>query len=222
MPLRSAIVTERLRLGTGGVRWFESRRGKRRRERMFARSRKFRSMTVLTITALGMLLMSVAPASAQYPPAEPPGLRCPPSATPGGVTPPGLVRACRLLGTQANQAFQVRYEYNPTVEVGVVTTNDEGVAEFELTLQRDTVGRVVTVIAVGEDGEELVTVDDSFRVAGAAEPPVDRGQPVTPGRGIPRTGTDALLLVGVGVLLVGAGTVAVRRRRADDRTHAEV
>lgn len=180
----------------------------------------FRSMAVLMLAAVGMLLMSVAPAAAQYPPAEPPGLTCPPSATPGGVTPPGLVRACTLIGTLPNQVFQVRYEYNPTVEVGEVTTGADGVAEFELTLERDTVGQVVTVIAVGEDGEELVTVDDSFRVAGVAEPPV--GEPVTPGRPLPVTGVDALLLGGIGALLLGVGVVAVRRRRSDERTHTNV
>ncbi|MFO7779316.1 MAG: LPXTG cell wall anchor domain-containing protein, partial [Nitriliruptoraceae bacterium] len=54
---------------------------------------------------------------------------------------------------------------------------------------------------------EAVTVEDSFRVAGAAEPPIDPGEPVTP-----ETGIDATLLVGVGVLLLGAGFVALRRR----------
>ena len=186
---------------------------------MVATKRSSRTFAVVMIAALGMLLMSVAPAAAQYPPAEPPGLRCPPSPTPGGVTPPGLVRACTLIGTLPNQVFQVRYEYNPTVEVGPVTTGADGVVEFELTLERETVGRVVTVIAVGEDGEELVTVDDSFRVAGIAEPPVDRGEPVTPRRPLPRTGVDALLLAGVGVVLLGAGVVTVRRRRTDDRTY---
>ena len=187
---------------------------------MVATKRSSRTFAVVMIAALGMLLMSVVPAAAQYPPAEPPGLTCPPSPTPGGVTPPGLVRACTLIGTLPNQVFQVSYEYNPTVEVGPVTTGADGVVEFELTLERDTVGRVVTVIAVGEDGEELVTVDDSFRVAGVAEPPV--GEPVTPGRPLPVTGVDALLLAGIGVVLLGVGVVTVRRRRSDERTSTSV
>lgn len=187
---------------------------------MYVRSHRFRSMAVLTITALGLLLLSVVPAAAQYPPAEPPGLSCPPSATPGDVTPPGLVRACTLIGTQADQAFQVSYEYNPTVEVGEVVTGAEGVAEFELTLVSEAAGATVTVTAVGEDGEELVTVDDSFEVADEA--PIDGGEQVTPDDSMPQTGIDALLLVGVGLALVGVGTVAVRRRRSDAQADASV
>jgi hypothetical protein len=175
-------------------------------------SHRIRSLIVLALAATGMLLMSVLPASAQYPPGPPPGLSCPPSPTPGGVTPPGLVRRCELIGTLPRQAFRVSYEYNPVVEFGEVVTGEDRTVVFDLEVERGAVGRVVTVNAVAEDGTEVVTLEDSFRVAGAAQPPVDRGEPVTPGRSLARTGVNAALLGGVGVLLLGAGIVAVRRR----------
>lgn len=193
---------------------------------MLTVSRRIRSLTVVALAATAMLLMAVVPASAQYPPGPPPGLSCPPSPTPGGVTPPGLVRVCTLIGTLPSQVFDVSYEYDGTVvEFGQVTTGEDGTVVFELVLERGAVGRVVTVNAVGEDGTELIALEDSFRVAGVAQPPVDRGEPVTPGRPLARTGVDALLLGGVGVLLLGAGIVAVRRRdgrsvSAGSETHA--
>jgi hypothetical protein len=175
-------------------------------------SHRIRSLTLVASAATAMLLMMVLPASAQYPPGPPPGLSCPPSPTPGGVTPPGLVRRCELIGTLPSQAFRVSYEYNPVVEVGEVVTGEDRTVVFDLEVERGAVGRVVTVNAVAEDGTELITLEDSFRVAGAAQPPVDRGEPVTPGRPLARTGVDALALGGIGVLLLGAGIVAVRRR----------
>ena len=194
---------------------------------MITVSRRIRSFAVVALAATAMLLITVLPAAAQsYPPGPPPGIVCPPSETPGGVVPPGLVRVCTLTGTLPFQVFDVSYEYDGTVvNFGEVTTGADGTVVFELVLERGAVGRVVTVTAVGQDGTELVTVEDSFRVAGVAEPPVDRGEPVTPGRPLARTGVDALLLGGVGVLLLGAGIIAVRRRdgrsvSAGSGTHA--
>jgi LPXTG-motif cell wall-anchored protein len=45
---------------------------------------------------------------------------------------------------------------------------------------------------------------------------VDRGDPVSPGRPLARTGVDATLLAGIGALLLGAGVFAVRRRGGRD------
>ena len=188
-------------------------------------NRTIRSLGVVMLAATAMLLMSVFPASAQYPPPRPPGLSCPPSPTPGGVVPPGLVRVCELIGTRPFQTFDISYEYNPVVEVGQVTTEEDGTVVFELEVEREAVGRVVTVNAVADDGTDLVTLEDSFRVADA-EQTVDRGEPVTPERPLARTGVDALLLGGIGVLLLGAGVMVVRRRdsrraSAVSGTHAE-
>lgn len=175
---------------------------------MLTVSRRIRTLTVVALAATGVLLMSVLPASAQeYPPGPPFSIVCPPSETPSGNIPPGLERICTLTGPPG-QVFDVSYEYDgKVVDFGTVTTDEDGTVVFDLVLERDAVGRVVTVTAVGQDGEEAVTVEDSFRVAGAAEPPIDPGEPVTP-----ETGIDATLLVGVGVLLLGAGFVALRRR----------
>lgn len=198
-------------------------------------SRRMWSLLVVALAATGMLLLLVLPAAAQsfppgpppgrppgpppfvpgpppYPPGPPPGLVCPPSATPGGVVPPGLVRVCNLRGNLPNQAFRVTYQYNPTVEVGEVVTNDDGEVVFDLTVSREAVGQVVTITAVAEDGTELVTLTDTFPVEGDAEPAADRGQPVTPGRPLASTGVDAALLAGIGAVLLGAGVFAVRRR----------
>jgi len=186
-------------------------------------SRRIRTLLVVALAATGMLLMSVLPAAAQfYPPGPPPGLVCPPSPTPGGVVPPGLVRVCTLLGTLPNQAFQVRYSYNPEVEVGEVVTGDDREVVFDLTVEREAVGQVVTITAVAEDGTELITLTDSFRVAGIADPPVDRGDPVRPGGPLARTGADAWLLTGIGALLLGVGVVAVRRRGSRDQEREDV
>jgi len=190
-------------------------------------SHRIRSLIVVALAAVAMLAMSVLPAAAQssYPPGPPPFLNCEPSETPGGVVPPGLVRVCTLRGTLPSQVFDISYEYNPVVEFGQVTTGDDLEVVFELLLEREAVGQVVTVTAVAEDGDQLV-LEDSFRVAGRADPPVDRGEPVTPGRPLARTGVDALLLGGIGVLLLGAGVMVVRRRdsrraSAVSGTHAE-
>lgn len=190
---------------------------------MVTGNRGMRSLAAVVLAATAVLLMSVVPASAQYPPGQPPGLTCPPSPTPGGVTPPGLVRVCELIGTSANQAFQVSYEYNPVVEVGEVVTGADGTVIFDLTVEQGAVGRTVTVTAVADDGTELVTLETDFEVEEADAVDDDRGEPVTPERPLARTGVDALLLGGVGVLLLGAGIVVVRRRggrRAGSETHA--
>ena len=186
-------------------------------------SRRIRTLLVVALAASGMLLMSVLPAAAQfYPPGPPPGLTCPPSPTPGGVVPPGLVRVCTLFGTLPNQAFQVRYSYNPEVTVGEIVTGEDREVAFDLTVEREAVGQIVTITAVAEDGTELVTLTDSFRVAGVAQPPVDRGQPVRAGGPLPRTGADAWLLAGIGALLLGVGVVAVRRRGGRDHEREDV
>ena len=189
-------------------------------------SRRIRTLLVVALAATGMLLMSVLPAAAQfYPPGPPPGIVCPPSATPGGVVPPGLVRVCTLFGSLPGQRCNVSYEFNPTVEFGQVITGDDRSVEFDLTLPRQAVGDIVVVTAAcfDEDGEvEVLSVSDTFRVAGIAEPPVDRGEPVTPRRPLPRTGADALLLSGIGALLLGVGVVAVRRRGGRDHEREDV
>jgi hypothetical protein len=182
---------------------------------MVTGNRRLRSFAAVMLAATAMLLMSVLPASAQYPPGPPPGIVCPPSQTPGGVTPPGLVRVCTLFGSLPGQSCMVDYEFNPVVEVGEFVTGEDRSAEFELVLLPETVGRIVVVTAAcfDDDGDvEVLSVSDTFRVAGAADPPVDRGQPVTPGRPLARTGIDAWQLAGIGALLLGAGVVAVRRR----------
>ena len=189
-------------------------------------SRRIRTLLVVALAAIGMLLMSVLPAAAQfYPPGPPPGIVCPPSPTPGGVVPPGLERVCTLFGEFPGQKCLISYEVNPAVEVGQVFTGDDRSVEFDLTLVREAVGQTVVVTAAcfGEDGEvEVLSVSDTFRVAGIAEPPVDRGEPVTPRRPLPRTGADALLLSGIGALLLGVGVVAVRRRGGRDHEREDV
>lgn len=189
-------------------------------------SRRIRTLLVVALAATGMLLMSVLPAAAQfYPPGPPPGIVCPPSPTPGGVVPPGLERVCTLFGEFPGQRCMVGYEFNPTVEFGEVITGDDRSVEFDLTLPREAVGDIVVVTAAcfDEDGEvEVLSVSDTFRVAGIAEPPVDRGEPVTPGRPLARTGADAWLLTGFGALLLGVGAVALRRRGGRDHELQDV
>ncbi len=189
-------------------------------------SRRIRTLLVVALAATGMLLMSVLPAAAQfYPPGPPPGLVCAPSATPGGVVPPGLERVCTMFGSLPGQRCNISARINPTIDLGQVITGDDRSVEFDITLPREAVGQIVVVTAAcfDEDGEvEVLSVSDTFRVAGIAEPPVDRGDPVPPRRPLPRTGADTLLLGGIGALLLGVGVVAVRRRGGRDRDREDV
>jgi hypothetical protein len=181
-------------------------------------SRMTRSFALVMLVAAALLMTLVLPAAAQYPPGPPPGIECPPAVTPpglGGGAPPGLERVCEIFGAQPGERFTIRVEVAGVVVFeGEVVADADGRAVFELSLPRNAVGQLVTVTVTGPETGVLST---QFRVAGTAEPPVDRGQPVTPGRSgvagtLARTGTDVLLLAGAGVLLLGLGVTAVRRR----------
>lgn len=191
--------------------------------------RRIRSLGIVMLAATAMLLMSTFPATAQsYPPPDTVGLVCPPSSTPGGVTPPGLVRSCELVGTEPGQTCRVSFEYNPVVEVGDFVTGDDNTVSFELVLPQEAAGQLVVVTAACFGAPEVLSASDTFEVAAGDDEVVDRGEPVTPERPLARTGVDAWLLVGAGVLLLalGLGLVLVRRRdgsrvSAGSSTHAE-
>jgi LPXTG-motif cell wall-anchored protein len=195
-------------------RWLATREG----GEMVATSRTGRSLGVLLVVAALLAALAV-PAAAQYPPGPPPGIECPPAVTPpglGGGAPPGLERVCEIFGAQPGERFTIRVEVAGIVVFeGEVVADADGRAVFELSLPRNAVGRIVTVTATGPETGVLST---QFRVAGTAEPPTDRGQPVTPGRSdvlgaaLAATGSNLLVLAGAGVLLLGLGVAVVRRR----------
>lgn len=161
---------------------------------------RLRMMALLLLTSLAMLVAGSTAAFAQYPPAQDFGVSCTDAV-------PGQTVTCSIVGAAPGESLTVAARYG-SVEVldTVLTADGDGLAEFSFEIPADAAGATLNVRVMGETSGMTGVVVNVARS-------VPTGPRVPDARAIPRTGQDLLLLGGAGVVLLGAGAVALLRRR---------
>jgi hypothetical protein len=163
-----------------------------------------RNTFVITVAMFAMLAMSMTAAFAQYPPASAYGVAC---------TVSGNTVNCAVVGAQAGEQLAVTATCDGTVAYEQTLTADaDGEATFAFTAAGAAacdvsvlgaasggVSTGVTLAAETDDGQALDTT-------GAAADDTRRT--------LPFTGSEIPLFLALGLGLLAAGTVAVRRRGA--------
>jgi hypothetical protein len=178
-------------------------------------TKRVRALSVLAMAVMAVMALGVGSALAQetYPPAQGFAVDC----VAAGQA--GLSVTCTVTGAQPNEQLTVSASVGgDTFFTQVLSANAQGEATFRFTVPQRYRGQQVTVTVVGAQSGSIATSVTTGTT------PVRRGETVTPV--LARTGQDALLLAGVGVVLLGAGLTALRRRSGassrDDRTHAGI
>lgn len=165
-------------------------------------TRKLRAVAVIAATVVAMMAMSVSAAFAQYPPGPAFSVTC----TAAGEA--GSSVTCNVVGAADSEVLSVSAAYNPVFFTDTIVASAEGEATFRFTVPRDARGEDIVVTVTGPISGEISTV---LSIAA----PGRTGEPVPPGRpALATTGTNLMLLTGVGVVLLGGGIAAVRSRRS--------
>jgi LPXTG-motif cell wall-anchored protein len=169
----------------------------------------------VTLAAMLLMVMAMgagtAAAQTQYGGEEGLAVDCVAAGEAGGSV------TCTVTGAHPNEQLTVTAETNDTIfHSEVISANAQGEATFRFTVPPQHRGQEKTVTVVGPLSGEA---SDTVVVA-------DRGRTgETLPRAMPRTGQDTILLAAAGILLLGAGATALRRRQRStdqDRTHAGV
>jgi LPXTG-motif cell wall-anchored protein len=176
--------------------------------------RRIKSAVTLAVMVLLVMAMGIGTAAAQeaYPP--PPGDLVVDCVAAGQA---GASVTCTVTGAQPGEQLTVTAKADGTVfYTEVLSANMQGEATFRFTVPPQHRGQQITVTVAGA-------------ISGAAEDTLTIRAPGRTGetlpRAMPRTGQDTILLAAAGVLLLGAGATALRRRQRTsdrDRTHAGV
>jgi LPXTG-motif cell wall-anchored protein len=162
---------------------------------------RLRMMALLLLTSVAMLTAGSTAAFAQYPPAQDFSVSCTDAV-------PGQTVTCSIVGALSGESLTVTARYGSVQVLDTVLTADgDGQAEFSFEIPIDAAGATLNIRVMGESSGMTGVVLNVARS-------VPTGPRVPDARTIPRTGQDLLLLGGAGVLLVGAGAVALLRRRA--------
>jgi hypothetical protein len=176
--------------------------------------RHVRSLAAIVIAAVAATLMMATAASAQdpYPPGPAPSLEvvCVPE-----NPQPGQQVQCRISGAIAGETLEVTAEVGGVVFFqDTLTANQAGRANFGFRVPSDAQpGDTVTVRVVGSESGEVAS--DSVTVR--EDPAADR-RAVDPRRAagqaemLPVTGGQVALLGALGVGLLAAGGLALRKR----------
>jgi LPXTG-motif cell wall-anchored protein len=164
--------------------------------------RTFRSLFTVMTVAVVALAMSASVAFAQYPPARDFGVVCTPQ-----PPAPGQAVSCEIVGAQASEQLAATASVDGAVfHSETLTADADGEADFGFTAPD--AGDVVVRVVGAESGETstVLAVSDE---ADAAEEGDAVAAPVSR---LPLTGGQVLVLTTLGLLMLGGGLLALRRR----------
>jgi hypothetical protein len=168
-----------------------------------------RLRTVLTVAMMAVVALawSATAAFAQYPPADDfgYGVVCTPESPA-----PGETVTCEVVGALPGEQLAVTVTIAGTLVHSETSTADaEGEAAFVFAVDRE--GEIIVRVVGAESGETTVVLSAAEEAPEARE---DAGEAVAAPAAprLPITGGQILLLTGLGVALLGAGLLALRRR----------
>ena len=163
---------------------------------------RIRLILVFMSSSVVLAMMSSGALAQDYPPDVAFGVACTSAQA-------GQVVECSVVGAAAGEELMVSAAHGTTVFfTEVLSASAEGEVNFSFTVPADAGDDQIMVTVSGEISG---TTTEVLAVAVAVTTP---GAPVTTTPALARTGQDLLMVGAIGLVLLMAGVVAVRRRRA--------